>query len=54
MNKYARNNHYFSKPKEFRENIDQFFKITLPDIAESLNSTINDNFQKLTSAVPAF
>ncbi len=54
MNKYARNNHYFSKPKEFRESIDQFFKTTLPDIAESLNSTINDNFQKLNSAVPAF
>jgi len=54
MNKYARNNHYFSKPKEFRESIDHFFKITLPDIGDSLNSTINDNFQKLTSAIPAF
>ena len=54
MNKYARNNHYFSKPKEFRESIDQFFEVTLPGIAGSLNSTINDNFQKLTSAIPVF
>jgi len=54
MNKYARNNHYFSKPKEFRDSIDRFFKTTLPDISGSLNSTINDNFQKLNSAVSAF
>jgi len=54
MNEHARNNHYFSKPKEFRASIDNFFKNTLPDIAESLNSRINDNFQKLASAIPAF
>jgi transposase len=52
MNNYARNNHYFSKPREFRASIDQFFRLTLPDIAESLDGTINDNFQKLTSATP--
>lgn len=47
MNKYARNSHYFANTQEFREQIDRFFKITLPEIAHSLNTTINDNFQKL-------
>lgn len=51
MNKYARNSQYFATAKAFRERIDQFFTTTLPDIAESLNSTINDNFQKLESAL---
>lgn len=54
MNKHARNNKYFATAKEFRERIDRFFTTTLPDIANSLNSTINDNFQKLNSAVPTF
>jgi len=44
MNEHVRNNHYFHSAKEFREKIDAFFKITLPDIADSLNSRINDNF----------
>jgi len=51
MNKHARNSQYFATTKEFRERIDQFFSTTLPDIADSLNSTINDNFQKLNSAI---
>ncbi len=50
MNKHARNSQYFATAKEFRERIDRFFTTTLPDIADSLNSTINDNFQKLGSA----
>ncbi len=50
MNKHARNSQYFATTKEFRYKIDQFFKITLPDIADSLGSTINDNFQRLKPA----
>ena len=51
MNKHARNSRYFATAKEFREQIDRFFTTTLPDISESLNSTINDNFQILKSAI---
>lgn len=50
MNKSARNSQYFATTKEFREQIDRFFKVTLPDIAASLDITINDNFQKLNHA----
>ena len=50
MNHYARNNQYFATAKEFRQRIEHFFATTLPEIAESLNSTINDNFQRLGSA----
>tara|TARA_Y100000817_G_C16809126_1_gene523410 strand:+ start:153 stop:1184 length:1032 start_codon:yes stop_codon:yes gene_type:complete len=50
MNKYARNGRYFSSAKEFRQVISDFFTKTLPDIASSLNDTINDNFQKLKHA----
>ncbi len=51
MNIHARNNHYFATAKAFREQIDRFFSTTLPEISESLNSTINDNFQKLETAI---
>ena len=51
MNKHARNSQYFATTKEFRERIDRFFTTTLPEIADSLGSTINDNFQKLKPAV---
>jgi hypothetical protein len=50
VNKYARNSQYFATTKEFRERIDRFFTTTLPEIADSLDSTINDNFQKLKPA----
>jgi len=50
MNKHARNNQYFSTTKQFRQKIEQFFTTTLPEIADSLNSTINDNFQRLETA----
>ncbi len=54
LNKWLHQNGFsYKKPIEFRESIDQFFKITLPDFAGSLNCTINDNFQNLTSAEPA-
>ncbi|TMX30629.1 IS630 family transposase, partial [Vibrio sp. Hep-1b-8] len=34
----------------FKEAIDQFFTVTLPEIAGSLTSRINDNFQVLKPA----
>lgn len=50
MNKHARNSRYFATAKAFRERIDDFFTTTLPNIADSLDNTINDNFQTLGSA----
>ena len=50
MNEYARNNKYFATTKEFRHQINHFFDVTLPCIADSLNGRINDNFQVLNSA----
>ena len=46
----ACNNYFFSSAKIFRERIDDFFEKTLPDIADSLDSRINDNFQRLNPA----
>jgi len=45
MSEYARNNRYFSTAKEFRQHINHFFDITLPNIGATLNGRINDNFQ---------
>lgn len=50
MNEHARNNRNFSSTREFREAISVFFNQTLPDIADSLTSRINDHFQVLTPA----
>jgi transposase len=50
MNKYARNGQYFATSKEFRQRINLFFTTTLPAIADSLGSTINDNFQQFKPA----
>jgi len=50
MNKHARNSQYFATTKEFRRQIKYFFTTTLPDIADSLGSTINDNFQQFKPA----
>lgn len=50
MNEHARNNRYFSSTREFREAISVFFNQTLPDIADSLTSRINEHFQVLTPA----
>ena len=47
---HARNNRYFSTAKEFRQQIDKFFEATLPEIADALNSRINDNFQTFSFA----
>ncbi|TDB43251.1 IS630 family transposase, partial [Photorhabdus khanii subsp. guanajuatensis] len=35
---------------EFRDKIFKFFTTTLPDIADSLTSRINDHFQVLKTA----
>lgn len=50
MNEHARNNRYFSSSGEFREAISEFFSHTLQNIAGSLTSRINDNFQVLKPA----
>jgi hypothetical protein len=50
MNKHARNSQYFATTKEFRPQIGRFFTTTSPDIADSLGSTINDNFQQFKAA----
>jgi len=50
MNEHARNGKYFATTKEFRQKIDDFFAVTLPRIADTLDSWINDNFQTLTPA----
>lgn len=50
MNEHVRNNYFFSSVKIFKERIDDFFQTTLPNIADSLNSRINDNFQRLNPA----
>ena len=51
MNEQARNNKFFKSAKDFRQSIEHFFKKTLPDIADSLDGRINDNFQILNHAV---
>ena len=50
MNEYSRNNIFFKTAEEFRQSINNFFKITLPKIAINLGSRINDNFQRLDYA----
>ena len=50
MNEHARNNKFFRTADEFRQSINDFFKTTLPKIADGLRSRINDNFQKLDYA----
>lgn len=50
MNEHARNNKFFRTANEFRQSINNFFKRTLPKIADGLHLRINDNFQKLDYA----
>ena len=50
MNEKSRNNVYFKSKRDFKAAIDQFFTVTLPEIAGSLTSRINDNFQVLKPA----
>jgi hypothetical protein len=48
--KQSRNNVYFKRKRDFKAAIEQFFAVTLPEIAGSLASRINDNFQVLKPA----
>ncbi len=50
MNEHARNNSYFSSKAEFTTAINEFFNVTLPEVAGSLVSRITDNFQILKPA----
>jgi hypothetical protein len=50
MHEYARNNRYFSRAKKFRQHIRHFFNVPLPDIADTLNKRINDDFEVLRPA----
>ncbi|MGL0930528.1 IS630 family transposase [Vibrio vulnificus] len=50
MNEYTRNNIYFSSKTEFTTAINEFFNVTLPEVAGSLVSRITDNFQILKPA----
>lgn len=50
ISEHVRNNKCFSTSKEFRHQSDEFFLKVLTDIADSLTSRINDNFQILNPA----
>lgn len=52
MNEEARNNRYFASAKAFREKIEHFFTVRWMEIALSMKSRINDNFQRINSTVP--
>jgi len=47
MNEYVRNNRFFKSAKDFKQEIDGFFKKKLPMIGASLENRINDKFQRL-------
>lgn len=47
MNEKARNNKYFAAKKEFRQQILNFFNVTVHEIKEELKNRITDNFQIL-------
>ena len=51
MNEEVRNNRCFHSAKEFRQQINHFFDDILPKIGASLDSRINDNFQKFDPAL---
>jgi transposase len=50
INEHARNNQYFATAKKIRQSIDDFFDYTLPQIAHTLTSRSNDNFQTFNSS----
>jgi len=50
MNEKVRNNYFFKSAQEFRERIRGFFAETLPGMADSLRSRINDNFHIVEAA----
>jgi transposase len=47
MNEQVRNNVFFTSAKQFRDTIVDFFKTSIPKIAQFLRSRINDNFQTI-------
>jgi hypothetical protein len=49
MNEKVRNNQFFKSSKDFKEAINRFFEVILPDIGHELNARINDNFELLKS-----
>ncbi|WP_089139009.1 IS630 family transposase [Vibrio rumoiensis] len=50
MHEHARNNVYFPTKASFKDAINRFFDVTLPKVAGSLTTRINDNFQVLQPA----
>jgi|SRR5580704_5866947 transposase len=50
MNEKVRNNRFFKSAKDFKQAILEFFDNILPNIADSLDSRINDNFEILKVA----
>ena len=50
MNGKSRNNVYFKSKRDFKAAIGHFFAVTLPEVASSLTSRINDKFQVLKPA----
>lgn len=50
MNEYVRNNKFFTSPSEFREALTHFFKITWPQISQSMIDRVNDSFQVIQKA----
>ena len=50
MNERVRNNKYFATAKEFRQGINHFFEEVMPKVGDSLNTSINDNFQQFYPA----
>lgn len=51
INEKVRNNRCFHSEKEFRQQINHFYDDILPEIGASLDSRINDNFQKFDPAL---
>lgn len=47
VNEEVRNNQYFANVSEFREALDDFFKVRLPKMAVDLNGRFADNFQTI-------
>ncbi|WP_131775133.1 IS630 family transposase [Legionella anisa] len=50
MNEKVRNNRFFKSAKDFKQAILDFFDTILPNIADSLDQRINDNFEILKVA----
>jgi len=47
MNEHVRNNKFFNSAGEFREDVANFFKVTWPQISQSMIDRVNDSFQIL-------